>query len=176
MQPGIDALAAAGCAPVLSEQGPANAVDRPILQQAISRLRPDDTLTVYRLDQLGGSFEQIVENVARVQDCGAGVKSVAEEVDTSLHDPRSIAALFAALVPLKPAVKPALRKNTQRPPNKGGRPPALDSLQRRVLAQLINAGCPVGEIAKLYRVDRSTAYRIAKRDAPPRMRVGGRLK
>jgi DNA invertase Pin-like site-specific DNA recombinase len=59
----LDELKAAGCALVFTDKASGAKGDRPGLDQCLSKLKPDDTLLVWRLDRLGRSMQHLVFNI-----------------------------------------------------------------------------------------------------------------
>lgn len=55
----LDALTTAGCHRVFTKTASGAKADRPVLQDVLGSLRPDDTLFVWRLDRLGRSFRHL---------------------------------------------------------------------------------------------------------------------
>ena len=62
-----DALQAYGCAEVAQEKA-SSVKEWPALQYLLSRLRPDDTLVVWKLDRLGRSPKDLVTLATGFQD------------------------------------------------------------------------------------------------------------
>ena len=58
-----DALAAAGCARVFTENASGSLDTRPQLARCLDHLRPGDTLIVWRLDRLGRSVRHLTDTV-----------------------------------------------------------------------------------------------------------------
>lgn len=58
-------------------------VRRPGLGEALSHLRPGDTLVVWRLDRLGRSLRHLIDTVTELQERGMGFKSLTESIDTT---------------------------------------------------------------------------------------------
>jgi len=65
----IDALQAYGCTEVAQEKV-SFVKERPALQHLLTRLRPGDTLMVWKLDRLGRSLKDLVTLVTGFQDKG----------------------------------------------------------------------------------------------------------
>src|SRR3712207_9219990 len=78
-----DALRDAGCEQVYSDTASGALTDRPGLSQALSHLRPGDTLVVWRLDRLGRSGPHPVQTVNQVKERGVGFGSLQEPLETA---------------------------------------------------------------------------------------------
>ena len=59
----VDALEQAGCEKIYRDQLGGAKTERPGLHEALTYLRPGDTLVVWRLDRLGRSLKHLIEIV-----------------------------------------------------------------------------------------------------------------
>ena len=71
----IDALKAAGCERIFTDQESGAKEDRVGLVQALGFVREGDTLVVWKLDRLGRSLKHLVETVTELEKVGIGFKS-----------------------------------------------------------------------------------------------------
>src|SRR5215510_14816119 len=71
--------------------------DRPGLEAALSHLRADDTLIVWRLDRLGRSLQHLIATVTSLKDQGVAFKSLTENIDTSTATGNIVFQIFGAL-------------------------------------------------------------------------------
>ena len=71
----LDELRAAGCREVLEEHASGGDRSRPVLAQALARLRPGDTLVVVSLDRLARSLSHLLAVIEGLQ--GRGCSSAA---------------------------------------------------------------------------------------------------
>src|SRR3954453_3335781 len=78
-----DALQKAGCEEIYTDKVSGTKSRRPGLENALSHLRPGDTLVVWRLDRLGRSLRHLIDTVTTLQERGIGFKSVTETIDTT---------------------------------------------------------------------------------------------
>ncbi len=62
----LDALTAAGCAPIFTESASGVKTSRPELDAALDYLREGDQLVVWRLDRLGGSLPHLLDVLAQL--------------------------------------------------------------------------------------------------------------
>jgi DNA invertase Pin-like site-specific DNA recombinase len=79
----LDELRAAGCREVLEEHASGGDRDRPVLAQALARLRPGDTLVVVSLDRLARSLSHLLAVIERLQERGVFFRSLRDPVDTA---------------------------------------------------------------------------------------------
>lgn len=92
----LDALRAAGCDRLRSDQGPWR--ERPELERALSELADGgDGLVVCRLDRIGRSLRDVVATVAELEERGIAFRSLEDGIDTAGVPGRSFAAVFGAL-------------------------------------------------------------------------------
>lgn len=78
----LDALRRAGVRRVFQDKG-SGVGPRPQLHVAVDLLKAGDTLVVWKLDRIARSLPQLLDVVARVQDAGAGIRSLTEHMDTA---------------------------------------------------------------------------------------------
>ena len=78
-----DELRAAGCREVLEEHASGGDRSRPVLAQALARLRPGDTLVVVSLDRLARSLSHLLAVVEGLQGRGVFFRSLRDPVDTA---------------------------------------------------------------------------------------------
>jgi len=94
----MDALKNVGCDFIFTDHGISGAtVERPGLQQAMDMLQKGDTLIVWRLDRLGRSLVNLVEQVGSLGRQGIEFRSVTESIDTSSSGGKLLFHMIAAL-------------------------------------------------------------------------------
>lgn len=92
-----DALTAAGAQRIFVDVVSGSATHRPELAAAIDYLRPGDVLTVWRLDRLGRSLRDLIDQVKTIEGTGAGFRSLTEAIDTTTPGGRVMFHIFGAL-------------------------------------------------------------------------------
>lgn len=92
-----DALRAGGCERVFSDTSSGARTDRSGLNEALTYVRPSDTLVVWRLDRLGRSLGHLIETVTTLEQQGIGFKSLTESIDTTTSSGKHIFQIFGAL-------------------------------------------------------------------------------
>ncbi|MBP6894619.1 MAG: recombinase family protein [Pseudacidovorax sp.] len=94
----LRALERAGCDVLYTDQGVSGAVfDRPGLARALRRLKPGDTLVVWKLDRLGRSVNGLVQVVASLGRRKIQFASLSESIDTGTAGGVLIFHLMGAL-------------------------------------------------------------------------------
>lgn len=71
--------------------------ERPALQHLLTRLRPGDTLVVWKLDRLSRSLKDLVTLISGFQQQGVQLVSLKDHLDTTTAQGRLMSNLFASL-------------------------------------------------------------------------------
>ncbi|MCD2104864.1 recombinase family protein [Rhodococcus erythropolis] len=158
-----DALSAAGCFRVWTDRASGARSDRPEFAKLLDTLREGDTLVVWRLDRLGRSLPHLIDTVDQLKSRGVSFKSLNESIDTSTSGGTLIFHIFGALAEferslIKERTMAGLAAARDRG-RIGGRPAALSVAKRRLAIKMRGEGVPMGEIAEVLNVARSTLYR-----------------
>ena len=161
-----DALQAYGCAEVAQEKV-SSVKERPALQYLLTRLRPGDTLVVWKLDRLGRSLKDLVTLVTGFQDKDIHFVSLQDHLDTTTAQGRLMFNLFASLAEferdiIRERTKAGLTAARARG-RQGGRPKGLSkealSKAQAVKTLYLQQDKTVAEIGQLLGVGRATIYR-----------------
>jgi DNA invertase Pin-like site-specific DNA recombinase len=142
--------------------------ERPGLREALAAVRAGDTLVVTKLDRLARSLpdaRDIIEDLTK--------RKVKLSIGGSVHDPTDPVGrlLFNVLAMVaefeSDLIRARTREGMQVAKSKGrlrGKQPKLSKSQEAHLVSLYNAGNhTTAEIAELFKVARSTVYRIVQR-------------
>jgi DNA invertase Pin-like site-specific DNA recombinase len=158
------ALQAAGCRRIYEEKISGAKRDRPQLARLIDQLRPDDVVTITRLDRLARSTRDLLDIAEQLQEASAGLRSLAEPwADTTSSAGRMILTVFAGIAEFERALI-SERTSTGRMVAKArgvrfGRPPKLTADQIALAQRLISEGRSPRDAAKILNVHASTLYR-----------------
>ena len=161
-----DALQAHGCAEVAQEKV-SSVKERPALQGLLQRLRPGDTLVVWKLDRLGRSLKDLVALVSGFQQRGIHFVSLQDHLDTTTAQGRLMFNLFASLAEferdlIRERTKAGLTAARARG-RQGGRPKGLskEALAKAQAAKTLylQRDKTVAEIGQLLGLGRATIYR-----------------
>src|ERR1700751_4419485 len=79
----IKVLKEAGCKRIYEEHASGGRWDRPELHRALDQLREGDVLVVWKLDRLSRSLKDLLHILEKINDAGAGFRSITENVDTT---------------------------------------------------------------------------------------------
>ena len=159
-----DALQAAGCEQVYSDTASGAATERPGLTQALSHLRPGDTLVVWRLDRLGRSVPHLVQTVNTLKEQGIGFRSLQEHIDTTSSGGKLVFHVFAAIAEMeRDLIRERTHAGLQAARARGrlfGRPKVLSPQQVKQLRSLAKDDRnTVTEICQTLGISRATYYR-----------------
>jgi len=161
-----DALKAAGCEKIITEQISGSSAKRPKLENLLRSMKSGDILTVWRLDRLGRSLPHLIEVVRDLEERGAGFQSLSEEINTTTAGGRLVFHLMGALAEFERSL---IVERTQAGLNaarkrgaKIGRPRSLTPSQIKHAQKLVGAGERPAAVARTLGINRSTLYRALK--------------
>jgi DNA invertase Pin-like site-specific DNA recombinase len=93
----VIALEEAGCEKIYEETVSGVKAERPVLNNVICQLRPNDVLVIWKLDRLGRSLKNLVALVQQLMENDIGLCSLNDPIDTSSPQGRLIFNIFASL-------------------------------------------------------------------------------
>lgn len=91
----VNALRRAGVRKIV-EEWRSGAAERPELDKLIGRLKPGDTLVVYKVDRLARSLRDLLRVLDAVAAAGASFKSLTEPIETTTPAGRMLVQLLGA--------------------------------------------------------------------------------
>lgn len=160
----LDALDGAGCASrVFTDKLSGKTRNRPGLEDLLSQIASGDTVIVWRLDRIGRNFRDLVDIADELRERGANLISLSEGIDTSSSIGEVIYRLMIVFADFE-------RKVIIERTNAGlaaarvrgvrlGRRPKLSAKQVDRLRALVADGKTKSEVARRYRIGRTTLYR-----------------
>jgi DNA invertase Pin-like site-specific DNA recombinase len=128
------------------------------------QLRDDDVVVVTRLDRLARSTKDLLDIAEKLNEAGAGLRSLAEPwADTTSPAGRMVLTVFAGIAEFERELI-NLRTSSGRVAAKArgvrfGRPPKLTADQVALGERLVGEGTSVREAAKLLKCHHATLYR-----------------
>jgi len=172
-----DELTSAGCYEVFVDHASGVLDRRPELDKVLERLRPGDTLVVWRLDRLSRSLRHLIDTVTALDERGVGFCSLRESIDTTTAGGRLVFHLFGALAQFEPE---SIRDRTmaelsaaRAKGHNGGRPSKLSPDQVRAARRLYDEReHTVEQIGSIFGISRTSIYR-ALRDTPGQAKPAG---
>lgn len=162
-----DALTAAGAGKIFAEKISGAKLDRPELSRMLDQLRDGDVVTVAKYDRLARSLKDLLEIVEAIGQCGAGFRSLGEDIDTTTPAGRLVFHVFASIAQfererISERTKEGLAAARKRG-RVGGRPPALSPAQKAEVRRMRDLEQrSMGEIAKLFKVSVKTIRRVSE--------------
>lgn len=162
-----DALSTAGAEKVFADRISGSRRARPALDRMLEQLRDGDVVIVTKYDRLARSLKDLMEIVETVRECGAGFKSLAEDIDTTTPSGRLVFHVFASIAQFeRERISERTREGLAAARKRGrigGRPPALSSAQKDEVRRLRDIEQrPLGEIASLFKVSVRTVRRVGE--------------
>jgi DNA invertase Pin-like site-specific DNA recombinase len=161
-----DALEKAGCTKIFTDTASGAKAERKGLEEALSYVRKDDTLVVWRLDRLGRSLPHLITTMTNLEERGIGFKSLTENIDTTTSGGKLIFHIFGALAEFE---RNLIRERTtaglvaaRARGKKGGRPKSLTGKQVGIARDLYEKRHPIAEICRTLKISRPTLYRSIK--------------
>lgn len=169
-----DALTAAGCDKIFTDQVSGKLARRPELDKALLVAREGDQLVVTRLDRLGRSLENLIELAKQLQARGVSLVILDQKIDTSsswgemfFHILGAIAQFEAALASERTREGLAAARARGRT---GGQKPKLGPRQAKLAQAMYDEldqdgkrRYTVAHIAAEFGVTRPTIYRYLQR-------------
>ena len=158
----LDALRQARAGRVFADKIGGSLRKRPELDRLFDQLREGDVVVVTKYDRLARSLKDLLEIVDAVRECGAGFRSLAEDIDTTTPAGRLVFHVFASITRFeRERISERTRESLEaarRRGRVGGTPPALSPVQeaRRMRDEERR---PLSEIAALFRVSAKTVRR-----------------
>lgn len=159
------ALQAAGCQRVFEEAASGGRWDRPKLQDLLGQLRQGDVVVVWKLDRLSRSLRDLLHILDRVDQAGAGFRSITEAIDTTTPAGRMMMQMLGSFAEFE---REMIRERTsaglasaRKEGRIGGRRPKLAPSQRAEIADAVLTGRKsAAEMARLFDVSAPTVSRI----------------
>lgn len=167
-----DALHRASIYWIYEDTASGKTAERQELQHCLKALRPGDTLVVWRLDRLGRNLKELIAIVADLERRGIGFRSLTESIDTTGPAGKLVFHIFGALAEFE---RELLSQRTlaglaaaRARGRVGGRPPSIKAGAQRemLLALMRDRTQSVSDIARQFKVSRSTLYKLAADNAP----------
>lgn len=158
------ALKAAGCRRMFDEKASSAKRDRPELARLFDQIRDDDVMVVTRLDRLARSTKDLLDLAEKLNEAGAGLRSLAEPwADTTSPAGRMVLTVFAGIAEFERALihqrTSAGREAAKQRGVRFGRPPVLAPDQVALGRRLVDEGTSVRDAAKVLRCHHATLYR-----------------
>src|SRR6516164_6132725 len=161
----IEALKAAGCEQIYSEKMSAKSTNgRREFEKLMKALTPGDTVVVTKLDRLARSSRDLHNILHELQTLGCGFVSLGESwCDTTSDVGVLVMTIMGGIAEFeRKLIRSRCEEGIERAKRKGtkfGRPTALDTGQRRRIAERYAAGETMAELAREYDCGEATIWR-----------------
>ena len=159
------ALQDAGCEQLVEDPAARDQWEQPGLREVLDRLGESDVVVVCRLECLGRSLQDVVRVMQRIEAAGAGLRSVAEAVDTTTPQGRTTAQLVGTLAELdRTAVRERINTGlaaARAEGRVGGRRSKLTPQQQaRIADEVLSGRSSAAAMARLHKVSEPTISRL----------------
>ena len=164
-----DALERIGCERILEDRISGTKSERPGLISAIDYARPGDTIVVWRLDRLGRSLKDLIEQVTLLESKKVGLRSLQESIDTSSSSGKLIFHIFGALAEfernlISERTRAGLTAARARG-RKGGRPASMDAEKQALAVKLYDdSDYTVSMVCQIVGVSKTTLYKYLSKE------------
>jgi DNA invertase Pin-like site-specific DNA recombinase len=138
--------------------------DRPCLQNVLRHIKSGDVLVVWKLDRLTRSLSDLLQIIKRLEEAGAGFRSLTEAIDSTTPAGRMMLQMLGAFAEFE---RQMIRERTKLGLARarlegrvGGNRASLTSKQQALALKMVDEGKSQSEVADLFRVHRSTICRL----------------
>ena len=142
------------------------AVERPGLSSLLNRLGKGDSMVVARLDRLGRDSLDVMGLVRSLTESGVRVRILNIGIETGTPNGQLFLTILAGFAQFeREIIRERTRAGLEAARQAGkqlGRCPILTSRQKKHVCELKQAGRSLAEIAKIFRVSRSTVWRTVQ--------------
>ena len=164
----IAALKSAGCERIFQEKASGGRWDRPELHRLLEHLRKGDVLVVWKLDRLSRSLKDVLSLMERINQAGAGFRSLTEAIDTTTPAGRMMMQIVATFAEFERAMlRERTRKGLEQARSQGrigGRRPKLKPHQQDEIISLVQSGQKTAaDAARLFNVHPATVSRLLQK-------------
>lgn len=167
----LDALKRVGVRKIFQDKG-SGVGPRPQLHVALSKLRPADTLVVWKLDRIARSLPDLLAIIQRLRDSGATIRSLTEPIDTSNPIGEFTLQILGAVAQLertmiRERVNAGFAAAKARGVRFGRERSMLPHVEERVVSMVLDLGYTMRAAAHHYGVSESSVKRAVYRVAKP---------
>ncbi len=168
----IQAFQTANVEKIFEETASGGRWNRPTLHKMLDELREKDVVVVWKLDRLSRSLKDLLVIIERIDNAGAGFKSLTEAIDTTTPAGRMMMQMVGSFAEFE---REMIRERTKagldvaRTEGRvGGRKPKLNKNQRKDIADNVISERKSGaQMARLYNVSEATISRIVAQHRQP---------
>jgi DNA invertase Pin-like site-specific DNA recombinase len=163
----IAALESAGCELIFQEKASGGRWDRPELHRLLEQLRKNDVVVVWKLDRLSRSLKDVLTFMDKINQAGAGFRSLTEVIDTTSPGGRMMMQIVGTFAEFERAMLRERTRNgldaARKQGRVGGRRPKLTSQQQKEIIHFVTSGQKTAaDAARLFNVHPATVSRLMK--------------
>lgn len=139
--------------------------DRTELNYALKAAAPGDRFVVYKLDRLARSTKELYQLTDEMAKRQVDFVSIHDSFDTTTPTGRAMFGMLAVFAEFERDIIQQRTKAGLEAARKRGRiggRPTIDTDTKRRIVKLFNSGESASDIAKEYKIGRSTVYKIIK--------------
>lgn len=159
----LQALDASGCERIFSDKKSGAHKARRGLEDALSHLRPGDSLVVWKLDRLGRTVKQLVDLVTELESRSIHFRCLNDNIDTSTSGGRFFFNIMASLAQMERELLVERTKAGLEAARKlgrvGGRRRVMTDSKIKSAKKLLRTGMAPREVAGDLGVSLATLYR-----------------
>ena len=139
--------------------------NREQLNKALDVLEEGDTLIVYKLDRLGRSTKQLVNLISQLEERKIHLNIITEGIDTATATGKLIFTILSAVAEMEASlISERTKQALAMSENKGGRPRLDNGIKLKVYEMYRSQQYTVNELAKYFKISRSSVYRIIQKN------------
>lgn len=138
--------------------------DRPCLQNVLRHIQEGDVLVVWKLDRLTRSLSDLLQILKRLEEVGAGFRSLTEAIDTTTAVGRMLMQMLGSFAEFE---REMIRERTRLglvrarlEGRVGGNRASLTPKQQHEALKMVDEGKTQSEVAEVFRVHRATICRL----------------
>ncbi|MGS0741066.1 recombinase family protein [Glaciimonas sp. GG7] len=147
------ALKHAGCEKIFPETASGGRWDRPQLAHALDQLRTGDVLVVSKLDPLSHSLKDLLTIMERIDQLGAGFRSLTEAIDTTTPAGRMMMQMIGSFGEFERSMIRERTKAGLESARKQGR-------MQEIVAMVTSGQKTAAETARLFKIHPATVSRL----------------
>lgn len=168
----VQAFKAADVEKTFRETASGGRWDRPVLHKMLEQLRRGDIVVVWKLDRLSRSLKDLLVIMERIDQAGAGFRSLTESIDTTTPAGRMMMQMVGSFAEFE---REMIRERTKaglqaarEEGRVGGRRPKLREDQKADIIENVLSGRKTGaQMARLYNVSEATISRVMAQKRQP---------
>lgn len=141
--------------------------DRPKLQKLLKKLKPGDSLVVYKLDRLGRSTKQLLFLIDELKERGVHFVSISDSIDTTTSMGKFMFTIMSAFAEMEAdLIRERVKSGLESAKSKGrvgGRPKIPKKIAERIVVDYQKQKLSINKIAEKHQVSVRTVYNYIRK-------------